>query len=161
MRTLLLAAAALAATPAGAKPVESLSFETGPCFGACPVYKVTVRSDGTGVFEGRRFTSVTGTRTFRLTAAQYRAFAAHLAPLRPARGSRRLEGDACRSMATDLPSAQIVWSRPGAAPQSLYFYFGCDMERNRALALRIETAPRLLPIARFIRDPAAPPPAGR
>jgi hypothetical protein len=154
-------AAAPAPAPAGARPVESISFETGPCFGACPVYKVTVRSDGSGFFEGRRFTSVTGTRRFQVTSAQYRAFAAHLASLRPARGSRRLEGEACRSMATDLPSAEVVWSRPGAAPQSLYFYFGCDMERNRALALRLQTAPRLLPIARLIRDPAAPPPVGR
>jgi hypothetical protein len=164
MRKWVLTAAALAAAPApvaAARPVESISFETGPCFGACPVYKVTVRSDGSGVFEGRRFTSVTGTRRFRVTPARYRAFAAHLASLRPARGSRRLEGDACRSTATDLPSAEVVWSRPGAAAQSLYFYFGCDMERNRALALRLRTAPQLLPIALLIRDPAAPLPVGR
>ena len=165
----IFGAAALALAVAGCVTVrdgpvaieaDAISYETGPCFGACPVYKVTVRSDGTGVFEGRRFTSLLGTRSFRLTAAQYRAFANVLAPLRPARGSVRYSGDKCRMMATDLPSAEVTWTGRGATRQ-LYFYFGCDMEKNRAIAERIRKAPERLPIARFIRDPASPPPTGR
>ena len=35
--------------------------------------------------------------------------------------------------------------------QSLYFYYGCDMQRNRALAERLSAAPALLPIGDFIR----------
>jgi hypothetical protein len=53
-------------------------------------------------------------------------------------------------MATDLPSTEISWrSRRGT--QSLYFYHGCDMQRNRALAERLTAAPGLLPIGDFIR----------
>jgi hypothetical protein len=144
---LLFGLAADAAEPAAA--VQAIVYETGPCFGACPVYRLTVNGNGGGTFEGRRFTAVTGSRAFRATPAQYRAFARQLAPLRPARGSVRYAGEACRSTATDLPSAEVTW-RSRRASQSLYFYYGCDMARNRAIAARLDAAPRLLPIGDFI-----------
>ncbi|HVQ08409.1 MAG TPA: DUF6438 domain-containing protein [Allosphingosinicella sp.] len=151
----ILAAAALAlpaaaaAQPRPATPVETIIFETGPCFGTCPVYRVVVNSNGTGTFEGRHHTAVTGTRPFRLRPGQYQAFARHLAPLRPARGTIRYAGERCRSTATDMPSAEVIWrSRRGT--QGLYFYYGCDMQRNRALAVRLTAAPGLLPIGAFI-----------
>jgi hypothetical protein len=142
-----------AAGDAGAPiPVESeaIAYETGPCFGACPVYRVTVRPDGSGTFEGRRFTSVTGERQFRLTPDQYRAFAAHLAPLRPREGSVRLSGEACSTMATDLPSAEVTWFSEIGNSQSYYLYYGCDMDRHAADRERLERAPSLLPIAALI-----------
>jgi hypothetical protein len=151
---LLLAASVGGCTTMADRPVpiesESISYETGPCFGACPVYRVTVSPDGTGTFEGRRFTAVTGERGFRLTPDQYRAFAAQLAPLRPAEGSVRMSGEACRQMATDLPSAEVTWFSPIGNSQSYYFYYGCDMDRNRTIAARLREAPRLLPIQAFI-----------
>jgi hypothetical protein len=152
---ILLAAAmalpvASAAQPRPGTPVETIIFETGPCFGTCPVYRVVVNSNGTGSFEGRHHTTVIGTRPFRLRAGQYQAFARHLAPLRPARGTIRYAGDRCRIAATDLPSAEVTWrSRRGT--QGLYFYYGCDMQRNRAIAARLSAAPGLLPIRAFIR----------
>ncbi len=132
---------------------DSISYETGPCFGACPVFRVSVSPDGSGTFEGRQHTAVTGERTFRITPAQYRAFAAHLAPLRPREGSVRLSGEACRQMATDLPSAEVTWFSQIGNSQSYYFYYGCDMEANRAIAERLRAAPALLPIQSFIGRP--------
>lgn len=129
---------------------DSISYETGPCFGACPVFRVSVSPDGSGVFEGRQHTAVRGERAFRITPAQYRAFAAHLAPLRPAEGSVRLSGEACRQMATDLPSAEVTWFSQIGNSQSYYFYFGCDMERNAAIAERLRSAPALLPIRELV-----------
>jgi len=145
----LCALPACASAPVGT-PVQTISFETGPCFGTCPVYRFSVNSDGSGVFEGIRFTAFTGSRPFRATARQYQAFARQLEPARPARGSVRYAGEACRSTATDLPSAEVTWRSPRGT-QSLYFYYGCDMERNRALADRLSAAPALLPIGDFIR----------
>ena len=132
------------------RSIESLTYETGPCFGACPVYVVTVNRDGTGLFEGRRFTRVTGSRSFSMTDAQFRRLAAHLAPLRPLDGDVRYAGDSCASLATDLPSVEVTWSTAGEARQQLYFYYGCDMERNAAIAERLRTVPDLLPIGDFI-----------
>lgn len=153
-KTSLLVVALAAALPTGAlharqRAPESIMYEAGPCFGACPIYRVTVRSDGTGTFEGINFTTVRGVRQFRLTARQYRAFASHLAPVRPARGSIDYDGSRCRSMATDMPSATVTWTGRRRT-QRLHLYYGCDMERNRALAQRLSSAPRLLPIGDFI-----------
>jgi hypothetical protein len=144
-----LALPACAAVAPTATPAETITFETGPCFGACPVYRLVVNSDGGGTFEGRRFTAVTGIRAFRATPAQYRAFARQLAPLRPARGSVRYAGEACSRTATDLPSAEVTW-RSARGTQNLYFYYGCDMERNRAIGERLSAAPALLPIGDYI-----------
>lgn len=154
----LLAAAAALAAPAAAQsptrsPIRSITYETGPCFGRCPVYSVTVYSNGRATFTGRRFTAVEGTREFRLPAGTYQRFARHLEPLRPRRAEDiRYSGDRCRSMATDLPSARVAWNGQGGA-RSLYFYYGCDMQRNRALADRLRRAPDLLPLRDFIGRP--------
>jgi hypothetical protein len=149
---LALAACATVTDPGLGQPVESLSYETGPCFGACPVYRVTVSRDGTGLFEGRRFTAVTGPRSFRLSPSQFEAFARQLAPLRPSRGEVRYAGESCAMTATDLPSAEVTW-RSGSEEQRLYFYYGCDMERNQAIAERLSAAPALLPIGDFLAPP--------
>lgn len=134
---------------ARANVVGAITYETSPCFGACPVYRVTVRADGSGTFAGRAHTAVIGERSFTVTPAQYRAFADHLTPLRPARGSVRLSGEQCRLTATDLPSAEVTWDG-GDAVQRYYLYYGCDMSFNRPARDRLERAPALLPIAGLI-----------
>ncbi|WP_157073682.1 DUF6438 domain-containing protein [Sphingomonas soli] len=123
---------------------DSIRYETGPCFGVCPVYVVTLRPDGTGIFEGKRFTAATGTREFKLSRSEYEAFAAKLAPYRPKSGTARYTPDnkaLCRSAATDLPSADITWTRAIGDSQSLAFYFGCDMDDNQDMAEAIGSAP--------------------
>lgn len=145
-----LAVSGCATTPGASVATESIVYETGPCFGACPVYRVTVGSDGRGLFEGMRFTPTTGESRFTISPEQYRAFARHLAPLRPAQGDRSYAGEACERTATDLPSADVTWRTSGGEAQHLHFYFGCDMERNRAIAERLRTAPDLLPIEALI-----------
>jgi hypothetical protein len=150
---LLVPLAACATVPTAAMTLPGrISYETGPCFGACPVYKVTIDRNGQGLFEGRRFTTVQGERRFTASPAEYRAFAEQLSPLRPASGSLRLDAPpACTQMATDLPSVSVTWTDGGGAEQSLYYYYGCDMEARRAMAERLRAAPSLLPIASFIR----------
>lgn len=165
MRGWMMAAALLIAgctpvelrSPTQARPApaaasgEAITLATGPCFGTCPVYRVTIRPDGTGTFEGHRFTAVTGTRAFRATPDAYRRFAAMLAPYRPASGTLDYERDRALcgdEIATDMPSADVIWH--GDAERRLHFYYGCGMERNRTLRETLAAAPRTLPIAGFI-----------
>jgi hypothetical protein len=135
-------------------PIESdsIRYETGPCFGRCPVYSVTVRSDGSGVFEGKQHTEVTGTREFKLSADQYKAFADALAAWRPASGEKRIvPGEpGCEQVATDLPSVSIRWTRAIGDSQGLDFYYGCDMEKNEAMANALGNAPDALPLEELI-----------
>jgi hypothetical protein len=145
-----------AASPAGA-PVaieaDSISYETSPCFGACPVYSVSVRPDGHGVFTGKRFTAVTGERAFTLTRAQYEAFATRLAPYRPQSGEvRYAPGEPnCGLAATDMPAVDVTWTRAIGDAQHLSFYFGCGMDENRSMREALAHAPDALPIAAFIK----------
>lgn len=156
MKTIIPILAAVAAvTAAGALQArqaapETIIYRTGPCMGGCPIYTVTVRSDGMGTFEGTNFTAVRGVRNFRVPPRQYRAFANHLAPIRPARGSIDYSaGDRCRTMATDMDSVAVTWEG-WRGVQRLNLYYGCDMERNRALARRLRSAPDQLPIGEYI-----------
>lgn len=141
----------------GPVPIEtdSITYETGPCFGACPVYSVTVRPDGTGTFEGKRFTAVSGTRAFRITPAQYRAFAERLAPYRPAQAEKRYSpGEpGCEHAATDLPSVDVTWTRAIGDSRHLYYYFGCRHGIDRPedpIAEALGSAPEALPIEALI-----------
>ncbi|MBC9033041.1 hypothetical protein IAG41_11605 [Sphingomonas sp. JC676] len=140
--------------PGGPVPIEgdSITYETGPCFGACPVYSVTVRPDGSGVFTGKRFTAVTGERGFTLTRAQYDAFAGQLAPYRPASGGvRYAPGEPnCQNAPTDMPSVDVTWTRAIGDSQHLYFYFGCGRTANPGMRDALGHAPDALPIAELI-----------
>ena len=141
--------------PAAPMPIEgdSISYETGPCFGRCPVYSVTVRPDGTGVFEGKRFTAMTGTRSFTLSRAEYDAFAARLAPYRPASGDVRYShGEPnCPSAPTDMPSIDVRWTRAIGDSQGLHFYLGCR-RGNEAVAEALGSAVELLPVHDLIGE---------
>lgn len=161
MRWLMVGAAALALagcahTSGGPRPIpvetDSITYETGACFGACPVYSVTVRPDGSGVFTGKRFTAVTGEREFKLSPAQYAAFAARIAPYRPARGETRYSpGEkGCEHAATDLPSVDITWRRAIGDSQKLSYYFGCDMGGDRTMANALGNAVEALPLEPLI-----------
>lgn len=132
---------------------ETISYETSRCFGTCPVYRVTIQPDGTGVFEGRRFTKVVGTRDFKATPAQYRAFAAKLQPYRP-QGERLVQPGqpGCDNAPTDMPSVDVRWNELSGAAQHLSFYYGCRM-RDQRMNEALRAAPNELPIRQFIETP--------
>jgi hypothetical protein len=153
------AALALAGCVRGERPAggpiaiesDSITYETGPCFGRCPVYAVTVRPDGSGVFTGKRFTAVSGERAFRLSRTQYDAFAARLAPYRPASGEvRYAPGEAsCPNAPTDMPSVDVTWTRAIGDSQAVHFYLGCR-RGNEGVAEALGGAVELLPVQEMI-----------
>jgi hypothetical protein len=129
--------------------LESITYQTGPCFGTCPVYSVTVHANGTGLFVGMQHTTVTGNQSFTVSHAQFAQFAAQLAPVRPASGITRYDHvPPCTSMFTDAPSVDVKWN--GAGGQELYYYYGCQFPNSAAMANRLSTAPNLLPIGTYI-----------
>jgi hypothetical protein len=58
-----------------------VAMERGPCFGACPVYRVEVFTDGRVRFEGKRFVKATEVVEAKLSAAQVKAIADRLAAI--------------------------------------------------------------------------------
>lgn len=153
-----LALSGCAATPAQNPPpptagmAQTIRYETSQCFGVCPVYVLTVRSDGTGTFEGKQHTAVVGTRAFNFTPQQFAEFRSRIEPYLPAGGERRIAEPNCTSIATDLPSVDITVTQKGPQ-QHLYVYYGCDMERNEAMFKALQEAPMVLPVREFIGSP--------
>ena len=135
---------------------EGITYETGPCFGACPVYRITVSSDGSGTFTGIRNTEVIGERKFRVTLDQYLVFREQFAPYMPDQGERLYQPGSplCKQVATDLPSVNIAWSRSmrGVKTSRLYFYYGCDMEKNAAMGEALGNATDALPLGQLIGE---------
>jgi hypothetical protein len=140
--------------PGGPVAIEgdSITYSTTACYGRCPIYSVTVRPNGTGVFTGERFTAVTGERAFTLSRAEYDGFAAKLAPYRPVSGEVRYEPGSknCNLAATDSPSVDVTWRRQIGDSQQLHFYYGCRGEANRAIADALGHAAEGLPIQDMI-----------
>ncbi len=148
-----LASCASSAVPVVAPlPATEITYETGPCFGACPVYMLTVRNLGRpSAFEGKRFAAVEGTRAFTVDEATFNAFYQRLRPTREAvQADYEGGGRNCQRMATDHPSVTVTFREGEAPPRSFRFYYGCRDPQNAALAESLRSAPDLLPIATFI-----------
>ncbi|MFD1951238.1 DUF6438 domain-containing protein [Sphingomonas arantia] len=129
--------------------IQAITYATTPCHGFCPVYSLTIAANGAGTFTGTRNTAVTGERRFTATPAQTTAFFARLQPFLPT-GELLLNGpEACKSYATDLPSADVTWSGADGSGHLVYDY-GCDRDEHRPLADALRTAPAMLPIADLI-----------
>lgn len=140
-----------AGPPAAPPAAASISYQLGPCFSACAGYRFTVNADGTGLFEGESGTALRGRHPFRITPAQFRIFAAALAPIRPPRGDVSYDDPAhCRGLITDEMTAEVTWRPARGRPQRLLFYYGCEDPRNAAVIVRLREAPGLLPIRAFI-----------
>ena len=129
-------------------PTETIRYATGPCLGTCPVYVVTVNSDGIGQFDGRQNVLVKARRTFAISPAEFEQFKAALAPYRPT-GTREYRGANCTSQATDLPTVEVAWSIEERR-DILLADFGCDMAQNQRMYDALAAAPRYLPLDIFV-----------
>jgi len=49
-----------------------ITLERTACFGTCPIYKLTIKGDGTVIYEGERFVNVTGTQTTKISSDKIR-----------------------------------------------------------------------------------------
>lgn len=86
--------------------ITEVTLERTACFGTCPVYKVTLRSDGTILYEGREFVEMKGTYKGQVYGFD------RLARLIISQGYFNLK-DKYSINATDLPSAVTSVVRDG------------------------------------------------
>lgn len=47
-------------------PQKEISLEKTQCFGTCPIYTINIFSDGTGIYEGKKFVDLEGTYNFKV-----------------------------------------------------------------------------------------------
>jgi hypothetical protein len=103
-----------------------ISLERRPCFGACPVYTVTLERSGAVIFQGRRFVADTGTFTGSIPAARADSLFRELdAGGWFAFADRYGMGEpGCERFATDLPSVVTEVRMDGRAKRVEHDY-GC------------------------------------
>lgn len=105
---LMSALAGMAQTPSSQdkNQITEITLERTTCYGTCPNYKVTLRSDGTITYEGRRFVEMRGTHEGRAYGF------ARLAQLITSAGYFDLKDNYSRPV-TDNPSAITSVVRDG------------------------------------------------
>ena len=104
-----------------------VSLERGPCFGTCPVYRVTISGTGAVRFTGTRHTAQSGEATDTIPLARLDSLLGEL------KGAGYLDfadayepgTDTCGPTATDLPSATSAAVLDGTRKE-IRHYYGCS-----------------------------------
>jgi acetamidase/formamidase len=118
---------------------DQITLERTACFGTCPVYKLTIKSDGSVMFQGERFTKTTGTATGKISATDFRALVAEFEKsdyfsLADAYTPGTKE---CPRPTTDMPSAETSIHLNGRAKRVAH-YHGCGNEGSLSKLTALE-----------------------
>jgi len=105
---------------------DSITLERTACFGSCPIYKLTIASDGTVTFDGERFTKVQGIATGRISPSDFRRLVAEFEKINyfSLPDSFSPGTPVCPRMVTDMPSA-VTSIRLNGKAKSVSHYHGC------------------------------------
>src|SRR2546426_563412 len=108
---------------------DFITLERTVCFGTCPAYHLTIKSDGSVTFDGKRFTKTTGVATSKITPSDFRALVSEFEkinyfslPDAYTPGTKE-----CPRMMTDMPSADTSIRSYGRS-KSVAHYHGCGTE---------------------------------
>jgi len=134
--------------------VESISFETEPCFGFCPVFSFEVGADGQGSYEGGSSVRQQGAHAFTASPGQFAAFRDRLAPFRPDRSEAWGRGNCDGPVATDSPSVKVTWRDETGESVTLEWYMGCRQPGLTEQSDRIYKAWQELPLAALVGEDA-------
>lgn len=104
----------------------TVTLERGPCFGTCPVYRVSLEGDGTVGFTGTRFVTRVGADTSRVAPEQVGRLADSLdaAGYFALADEYVLNSSACGRYATDAPTVTIS-VRSGERSKTVRHDHGC------------------------------------
>jgi len=117
---------AAAPVAAAASPIRSITLERTPCFGTCPVYTVTVQSDGAVRFEGTRNVSIAGVQRWRVPADSVMTVLRYADSIQFANLPDRYDFgvSGCSPYIADLPGFAITVETAGVAKR-VYADGGC------------------------------------
>lgn len=101
----------------------TISLDRGPCFGFCPDYSVTIKGDGTVIYEGRNFVPTQGTITTTVPVESVERLVAEFDDA----DFFALEEDYSVN-ATDLPTTITTLSIGGTTKRIVHYGVGCDVD---------------------------------
>ena len=105
------------APDAAATPATVVALERGPCFGTCPVYRVTLSGDGLVEFVGTRFVSRVGADSARVAPETVEGLVRSLEEggFFALADAYLPDAPACGRYHTDAPTVSISVQAPGRA----------------------------------------------
>jgi len=110
-----------------AAQIDSITLERTLCYGTCPVYKVTVRRDGTVTYDGKQFVRATGRRMRKIPARQFQELASEVLRVGffdfKAKYSYKNNPDGSAEFITDQPT-RITTVRAGKLHKRVENYYG-------------------------------------
>lgn len=141
-------------SPAAPVPAEKITMSVGPCFGSCPVYKVSISSAGTVIFNGERDTAVLGEMTRSADAETYRRIARQLAPFRPVDGAQTAVE--CSAAVSDTSTLTVSWTDVTGHDATATIASGCPSGPGRDLVNILTALPTQLGIAEWTKETTRP-----
>jgi acetamidase/formamidase len=117
---------AIFVSASGAASDDLITLERTACFGTCPIYQVTIASDGAVTFEGRQYTKTKGIAKAQISSDDFRQLVAEFEKIDYfSLPDNYAPGTAvCPQMITDLPSAITSIQLNGKA-KGISHYLGC------------------------------------
>lgn len=107
------------------KRTPVITLEREACFGMCPVYKLTIFSDGTVIFEGKNYVKKKGIAKSRINSGALKQLVAEFNRINYFELKDEYLGEAnCPEMFTDAPSA-ITSLRWNGKMKTVRHYHGC------------------------------------
>lgn len=105
---------------------DVITLERGACFGTCPIYKVSVTSDGRVTFEGFNYTKIKGKATGRIKAKDFKNLVKEFEQIKYFSLDDKYEpGEPnCGPAATDMPYVKSSIQLKGKT-KSISHYQGC------------------------------------
>lgn len=137
-----------------AEGVESITVSTDPCYGYCPVYDLTVISDGIVKFHGERHTVLLGDRELHQSPSKYQEASELLELFRPVGES--VSQTKCERMITDLQRYEITWTDATGQKKILRHNRGCLSAQNEKLNQALDRLPALLGVEDLSRQITRP-----
>jgi acetamidase/formamidase len=114
---------------------DFITLERGPCFGTCPIYQVTIASNGTVTFAGHNFVKTKGAATAQIKLEDFRKLVNEFEKIQYSSLDEKYEpgSPGCGAAATDMPYARTSIQMNGKI-KSVSHYYGCrNSEILRAL----------------------------
>jgi hypothetical protein len=116
----------LFAGTAFAESVDQIVLQRTACYGTCPVYAVTIESDGSVAFEGKEHVRHKGKASSAIPAADWQFLIASLQRTNffSLKDRYSTKDDGCTTVSTDHPALGITVTR-GREQKQVWYYLGC------------------------------------
>lgn len=112
----------------------SLSMKRSGCYGQCPIYDLTVQSDGKVIFEGKGYTEMTGKVESNLSEEKMNQLIAEINRINfySLENSYSIDSGNCPNDSTDMPNVKL-YIKLNEKEKTIDHYLGCWEDKPKEM----------------------------